>query len=90
MLKQQKTKRFEKSYVKCVKRNYNIDELKTVMKLLLYQLPLPEHCRPHKLQGQRVERWECHIKGDWLLLYRYDHKNNKIIFEDTGTHSDLF
>ena len=27
-----------------------------------------EH-RPHKLKGQYVGLWECHIEQDWLLIY---------------------
>ena len=33
-------------------------------------------------------RMECHIEPDWLLIYRV--KSPKIIFERTGSHSDLF
>jgi len=88
MLRYRKTKRFEKSYVICAKRNYDMRELKAIMKLLINEQPLPERCRNHKLKGTRYERWDCHIKGDWVLLYRYE--KDTIIFEDTGTHSDLF
>jgi len=84
------TKRFEASLELCKKRKYNIELLKEVINLLLANKPLPKRCRPHKLRGTRPERWECHIKGDWLLTYRYDYINQAIIFEDTGTHSDLF
>ncbi|MDR3122426.1 MAG: type II toxin-antitoxin system YafQ family toxin, partial [Treponema sp.] len=31
---------------------------------------------------------ECHIEGDWLLLYRLP--QGKVVFNRTGTHSDLF
>ncbi|MBU4128076.1 MAG: type II toxin-antitoxin system YafQ family toxin, partial [Proteobacteria bacterium] len=33
-------------------------------------------------------RRECHIEPDWLLIYKI--MENEIIFERTGTHSDLF
>ena len=82
--------RFKKSRKRCQKRGYDIETLTEVMKLLTAEQPLPKRCNPHKLEGQSVEIWDCHIKGDWLLLYRYDYKQNQIIFEDTGTHSDLF
>jgi len=84
------TKRFDASLKLCIKRNYNIEQFKEIAKLLLAGKQLPKRCKPHKLQGNFVNCWECHIKPDWLLIYRYDYKKQQIIFEDTGTHSDLF
>ncbi|MCH9639272.1 MAG: type II toxin-antitoxin system YafQ family toxin [Betaproteobacteria bacterium] len=40
--------------------------------------------------GNFSERRECHIEPDWILIYKIDEENNKIIFERTGSHSDLF
>lgn len=42
----------------------------------------------NKLSGSYVGRRECHIEPDWLLIYKIVEK--EIIFERTGTHSDLF
>jgi mRNA interferase YafQ len=47
----------------------------------------PKH-RDHKLIGNYVGRRECHIEADWLLIYKID--GRRIIFERTGTHSELF
>jgi mRNA interferase YafQ len=84
------TKRFEKSVARCVKRGYDMDLLKEVVILLLAGSPLPEKCKPHKLSGNFANHWECHIKPDWLLIYRYNEEAVQLIFEETGTHSDLF
>jgi len=35
-----------------------------------------------------VDHRECHIGGDFLLIYRQD--GNKIVFVRAGTHSELF
>jgi mRNA interferase YafQ len=35
-----------------------------------------------------VGRRECHIEANWLLIYKLEGKT--MIFERTGTHSDLF
>ena len=88
MLKLVATKRFKKSLARCEKRGLDIPLFDKVAKLLIEEQPLPYHCRPHKLTGEYAGSWECHIKSDWLLIYSYE--NRKIIFEDTGTHSDLF
>lgn len=84
------TKRFEKSMSRCLKRGYNIELFKEIVVLLIEDTPLPPKYKLHKLTGEFVNHWECHIKPDWLLLYRYDETNRQIIFEEMGTHSDLF
>jgi mRNA interferase YafQ len=88
MLNAERTNAFKKSYARCVKRGYDMNALKEVMTLLTYQETLPKRYRNHKLKGQFADCWECHVKPDWLLLYRYEPQT--IIFENTGTHSDLF
>lgn len=58
------------------------------MKLLILEKPLLEKHRNHKLKGDYVGYWECHIEPDWLLVYKKTETH--IIFARTGTHSDLF
>lgn len=64
---------------------------KEVAQLLIDEKPLPKKYKPHKPNPYSSGRWDCHIiKGNWVLLYRFDYANNKIIFEVTGTHFDLY
>jgi mRNA interferase YafQ len=84
------TKQFEKNVVRCLKRGYDMVLLKEAVTLLLTGTPLPEKYNSHKLHGNFAKHWECHIKPDWLLIYRYDENAAQLIFEATGTHSDLF
>jgi mRNA interferase YafQ len=58
------------------------------MRLLAEEKILPPNNRDHALRGNYVSRRECHIEPDWLLIYKKE--SNTIIFERTGTHSDLF
>lgn len=60
---------------------------KEVVKATLEQ-PLPPKNRNHKLKGDYVGYWECHIELDWLLVYKKT--ETEIIFARTGSHSDLF
>ena len=32
--------------------------------------PLPDELRDHKLTGNYHGRRECHLAGDWLLIYK--------------------
>jgi mRNA interferase YafQ len=51
---------------------------------------LPAAYRPHKLSGEYDGMWECHIKGDWLLIWEQNDAELFLLFTGTGTHSDLF
>ena len=88
MLKPSFTKRFEKDIVKAKKRGKNIEKLKTLIVKLINEEPLEKYYEDHKLHGKYKNRRESHIEPDWLLIYKL--KDNEIIFERTGTHSDLF
>ncbi len=56
--------------------------------MIIEEQPLPDSYKDHKLIGNYADRRECHIEPDWLLIYYVT--KEMIIFERTGTHSDLF
>lgn len=56
--------------------------------MLVNQQKLPPRLQDHKLKGNYKLRRECHLEPDWLLIYKID--GEKVIFERTGSHSDLF
>lgn len=71
-----------------LKRGKNPHKLERVLSLLLEGVALPEAYRDHKLRGKYAHCRECRIEPDWLLIYRV--LDDAIVFERTGTHSDLF
>ena len=84
------TNQFKKDIKRCQKRNYDFSLIEIVFELLREKGELPSKYKPHKLSGNYLNYWECHIKGDWLIIWLQDDLNNDIILERTGTHSDLF
>ena len=73
------------------KRRMDISRLRSVMRLIIMEKPLPERCHPHPLRGKNwTGKWECHVQPDWLLVYQIDRTEQKVVFHRTGTHSDLF
>ena len=84
------TKTFRKDTERCRKRGYNMELLKQAIRLLEAEGKLPSSYRPHKLSGNYEGCWECHIKGDWLLIWNQDDVALTLLFTGTGTHSDLF
>lgn len=61
-----------------------------VAKVLAEYGQLPESYHPHKLTGNDNGCWECHIKSDWLLIWKQNDTELILLFIDTGSHSDLF
>lgn len=84
------TNRFEKDVKLCQKRGYDLNLLKEVMLLLSTNGSLPIKYKPHKLSGNYKDCWECHIKPNWLLVWKQDDTELILLFTNTGTHSDLF
>jgi mRNA interferase YafQ len=90
MLKRTFTKTFRKQLKLMGKRSLNLGKLREVMDMLINEQPLlPKH-EDHPLHGNHRGKRECHIEGDWLLIYRIDKQTRKVIFHYTGSHSDLF
>lgn len=82
--------RFEKDFIKCIKRNYAIEELEKALEYLESTGKLPGYYKPHKLHGGYNGYWECHVGPDWLLIWRQNNHTKVIELVRTGTHSDLF
>jgi len=88
MLKPSYTNQFQKDLKLMARRGKPAEKFKEVASRLIAQLPLDAHFRNHKLMGNYKNRWECHLEPDWLLIYKLS--GDEIIFERTGTHSNLF
>jgi mRNA interferase YafQ len=69
---------------------HDMRRLKEVMVLLIANdAPLPPEWRDHALTGEWTDHRECHIGGDFLLIYRLT-GDEMIVFVRSGTHADLF
>ena len=88
MLKPIYTRQFAKDLKKMQKRGKSSKKIKNIMYDLVNEISLNARYRDHKLIGYYKGRRECHIEADWLLVYKTTEE--EIIFERTGTHSDLF
>jgi len=73
---------------------YDMRRLKSVVLMLIANDgPLNAEWKDHPLKGSWQGFRECHIGGDFLLIYELDDhvgKSGKIVFARIGTHADLF
>ena len=67
--------------------------LKEAMLLLIANDgPLGAEWLDHPLKGRWSGYRECHIGGDFLLIYKLDDRDDSglVVFVRSGTHADLF
>ena len=73
---------------------YNMAQLKEAMMLLVAgDVPLAPQWKDHALKGDWSGTRECHIGGDFLLIYQLDEAvgpSGMVVFVRAGTHSELF
>ena len=88
MLEITPTGQFKKDFKACKKRGYDMELLQRTIDILAIPASLPEKNKDHRLTGNYINKRECHIMPDWLLIYRVE--NSRLILYRTGTHADLF
>ena len=81
---------FKKALKRGATRGWPLDLLSRTIAILSEKGELPAEYKPHILSGKYAGIWECHIKPDWLLLWRQDNDKLVLLLLTTGTHSDIF
>lgn len=70
-----------------------MEKLDAVMRMLIRKQLLPDkHC-DHPIRGEWRGCRDCHIEGDWVLVYELGTNENGqeiITFHATDNHSNLF
>ncbi|PWR22433.1 type II toxin-antitoxin system YafQ family toxin [Zavarzinia compransoris] len=72
---------------------FDMHRLKEVMILLMANAgPLGPEWLDHPLKGNWAGYRECHVGGDFLLIYRLEAagRHDFLVFTRAGTHADLF
>jgi mRNA interferase YafQ len=82
------TRQFEQDIKRMRKRGKNFEKFKIIVHALIGGNKLDPLHRDHQLVGNYAGRREYHIEADWLLIYKLE--EDRIIFERTGSHTDLF
>jgi len=80
---------YKKDYKRYKHQPKKLKKLFDILKLLQNGSPIPSNYNPHALKGRYKGCWECHIEGDFLLIW-IDEENNFIELVRLGSHAELF
>lgn len=84
------TSQFKKDMKLIRKRGYDTHLVDILLEKLRNEEVLDESYQDHPLIGKYRGFRECHVKPDWLLIYRIDNDDVVLVLSRTGTHSDVF
>lgn len=83
------TRQFKKDLKRFLNQPKKLEALNIVLDKLRRESPLPAEYRQHPLKGEYTGCLECHIEGDYLLIW-YDEESDVIALFRLGSHSELF
>ncbi|MDE7419293.1 MAG: type II toxin-antitoxin system YafQ family toxin [Muribaculaceae bacterium] len=80
---------YKKDFKRILNNPNKLSALRVVLDKLQYEQPIPPENKPHMLTGDYAGCMECHIEGDFLLIW-IDPNTDKIGLVRLGSHSELF
>jgi mRNA interferase YafQ len=80
---------YKKDFKKYRNQPKKLETLLEVLTLLQNEAELPAELKAHKLIGQYKDCMECHVGGDFLLIW-FDDEIDTIEILRLGSHSELF
>ncbi len=89
MKKLHPTTQYKKDYKRFRNNPNKLKKLMTVLNMLQSEIKIPPEYYPHMLSGNYAGYMECHIEGDFLLIW-FDHDTDQIDLVRLGSHSELF
>ena len=83
------TSQYKKDYKRFRNNPKKLEKLFDILELLRQEKAIPEENRPHPLTGDYAGHMECHIEGDFRLIW-FDPHTDVISLVRLGSHSELF
>ncbi len=81
--------KYKKDYKRFRNNPKKVEKLFNILKKLENEEPIPVENNPHMLSGNYAGYMECHIEGDFLLIW-FDPNTDTIDLVRLGSHSELF
>ncbi len=83
------TTQYKKDYKRIRRNPAKVARLFAILQKLQNEEPIPAEFSPHMLTGNYANHMECHIEGDFLLIW-FDREADVIDLVRLGSHSELF
>ncbi len=83
------TSKFRKDYELLVNQGKDMSLLKVVIDTLAEEKILPIKYKDHSLKGKWKDFRECHIQGDWILIYKISQNELTLTLSRSGSHSKI-
>lgn len=80
---------YKKDYKRYRNNPLKMKALAEIIDLLANEQPIPAQYKPHMLHGDYKGCMECHVQGDFLLVW-FDEARDVIELVRLGNHSELF
>ncbi len=84
------TTQFKKDYKAAMKSHLDINQLDKVIRSLSNLEELDPKYKDHSLSGDWKSFRECHVKPDWLLIYKIEGERLILTLARTSSRSNLF
>ena len=84
------TNSFKKDFVLCYHKGLDVGLLIKAVEILAMEGKLPEEYKSHPLHNNYQSYMECHIRPDWLLVWKQDNERLILLLTNTGTHTYIF
>lgn len=84
------TSQFKKDLKAAKKQGQKLEDVYEIVEMLANGEPLPAKNRDHELSGDYKSYRECHVRPDWLLIYKIEEECLVLLLYRLGSHSDLF
>ncbi len=81
--------KYKKDYKRIRNNPKKVRALYEILKMLENEIPIPPEYNTHMLIGDYKGYMECHIEGDFLLIW-FDPSTDQIDLVRLGSHSELF
>lgn len=81
--------KYKKDFKRYQYNTRKLKALKEILNMLQHEQPIPQEYSPHMLHGKYKGCMECHVEGDFLLIW-VDPNTDIIELVRLGSHSELY
>ena len=83
-----RTSQFKRDMKRLLRSGKDVEKLLSIVEKLSEGLRLSPEYHDHPLRGKYMDKRDCHIEPDWILIYAIE--GDELVLYRTGNHPQLF